>query len=507
MFRKCVLTSFGAVLIAALPCLGQTPAPSIGSMDFVPEVEAKVWLNPQPAQLYARPQYALVVFLSSRSPLPPPVLSAVNDLQRRYRNGRLLVVGLSEDKAKRVEEDLRRGKIKFKVGAESRSAKKFGVTEAPAAVLVDLKSREMRWNAQGAQLEAKTLRKAVTEFLGDPEGHDRSERLAEEESADRSLVAARGAAAESEIATITDQVLSETAQQPWIEPEDLAALDEFYERHLPSDPDRPGARSENTARMYAMGEDGDVGYGGLYKSGRLSDFAKAYIRERLLSIAQEDPSERQSALSTLRRQVGADASDAWDAMLAMRAAEPDRWVRASWDMTIDAVDPSPSPEVKARLERPINAPRLRRLLNNSPDPTATRWSDAHAYLETVTQRSTQQLLDDYAGFSDNEDEQQRENAVLKRSFAMDTIAVRIKPDITTTVSGLPSRLLQNLGSESDPTTRVTIVRALQSIAQQTVPEEREQIIGGLERQLAHERDPYNAKPTVEQAIEDLKKLP
>lgn len=435
------------------------------------------------------------------------MVKAVNDLQRRYRDGRLMVVGLCEDKAKRVEQYLRQKKIKFKVGAESRSAKKFGVAEAPAVVLIDLKARESRWSAQGSSLVAEALRRAVTDLLGDPEGHDRSSRLAGEEVADRNLIAARGAAAEVEVSAITEEVLSETAEQLWIEPEDLAVLDDFYERHLPSDPDGPAARSENVARLYAMGEEGDVGYGGLYKSGRLSESAKAYVRDRLLSIAQEDPSVRQSALGALRRQVGTDARDALDEMRAMRTAEPDRWVRAAWDMTIDRVDPSPSPEVQARLHRPKNATQLRRMLRNESAPNASRWSDAQAYFETVAQRSTQELLADYGSFHDAEDEPLRENAALKRSFSIDTIAARIEEGKTADVPGLSTGLLQTLGGESDAVIRMTTVEALQALARQASLTERQQIVSGLERHLAVELDPYFAKPTVEQAIEDLRAMP
>jgi hypothetical protein len=487
--------------------LAQVPAPSFWSSDVVPEIEAKVWLNPQPARLYPKSVYALVVFWSSTSPLPAPMVKSVNDLHLRHRDGRLMVVGLSEDKAKRVEQVLRRDKIKFKVGAESRSAKKFGVTETPAVVLVDLKSREIRWKAQGAQLEAQTLRRAVTDLLGDPEGHDRSARLAAEEDANRSLAATRGAAAEVEVATITEEILSDTAEQPWIEPEDLAALDEFYERHLPSDPDRPGARSENLARMYAMGQDGDKGYGGLYKSGRLSDASKAYVRERLLSIAQEDPSQRQSTLNTLRLQVGADASDALDEMRAMRAAEPDRWVRAAWDQTIDSLDPSPSPEVQARLHRPKHAWQLGRMLKNEANPRESRWSDAQAYYETRIQRSTAELLADYRSFSDSEDEALRENAVLKRSFSIETIAERSEQGKTADVPGLATGLLETLGSESDHLIRTNMVEALLSLAKRASPNERQQVVSGLERHLPAESDPYLVRPMVEQAIEDLRAIP
>lgn len=504
MCRRIVQAFFTVGLSAGLSSLAQGPAPSFGSSDVVPEVEAKVWLNPQPAHLYPKSVYALVVFWSATSPLPAPMVKSVNDIHRRYGDGRLMVIGLSEDKTKRVEQYLRREKIKFKVGAESSSAKKFGVTETPAVVLVDLKAREMRWKAQGGALEAKTMRQAITDLLGDPEGQDRSARLKAEEDADRSLVRTRGAEAESEVATITEQVLSETAQQPWIEPEDLAALDEFYERHLPSDPDRPGARSENLARLYAMGGDGDSGYGGLYKSGRLSDSAKAYVRERLLSMAQEDPSMRQSALTTLRLQVGADASDALDRMRAMRAAEPDRWVRAAWDMTIDPLDPSPTPEVQARLHRPKNAGRLYRMLRNESD--ASRWSDAQAYYETRFQRSTEQLLADYHSFPNVEDEALRENAVLKRSFAIETIAELSEQGKTADVPGLATGLLQTLGSESDPTIRTSTVEALQALAKRASPNERQQVISGLERYLPAESDIYLARPMVEQAIEDLKAI-
>lgn len=507
MCRRIVHALFAVGLVTALPSLAQGPAPTSGSPDVVPEIEAKVWLNPQPAHLYPKSVYALVVFWSARSPLPTPIVKAVNDMHRRHRDGRLMVVGLTDDKAKRVEQFLRRDKIKFKVGAESSSAKKLGVTETPAVVLVDLKAREIRWKAQGAQLEAPALRRAITDLLGDPEGHDRSARLADEEGADRRLIATRGAAAKAEVATITEQVLSETAQLPWIEPEDLATLDEFYEGHLPSDPDRPDATSEKLARMYAMGQDGDSGYGGLYKSGRLSDSAKAYVRERLLSMAQEDPSARRNALTTLRLQVGADASDAWDRMRAMRAAEPDRWVRAAWDGTLDPLDPSPSPEVQARLNRPKHSWQLGRMLSHESDPKASRWSDAQAYYETRLQRSTQELLADYRSFPDSEDEALRENAVLKRSFSIETIAERSERGKTADFPGLATELLQTLGSESDHYIRTNTVEALRSLAKRATPNERQQIVSGLERYLPAESDPYLARPMVEQAIEDLRAKP
>lgn len=508
MYRRIVYPLFGVLVFAVQPSFAQNPTPTLMSPQVAPEIEAKVWLNPQPARLYPKSVYALVAFWSDSRPLPPKILKSVDDLYRRYGDGRLMVVGLSEDKAKRIEQLVRREKVKFQIGAESPSAEKFGLKETPAVVLIDLRAREIRWKGEGEQLNASALREGVSTVLGDPEGHDRSARLAEEEAANRNLISSRGVEAETAVSNVTAQILAETTQQPWVEPEDLATLDDFYDRNLPSDPDHPAAPSENLARMYAMGADGDSGYGGLYKSGRLSDSAKAYVRERLLSMAQDDPdpSNRINAVGTIGRQIGGDAGGMCDEMRAMRDAEPEPAVRGIWNSTIDHVDRSPSPEVQARRNRPTNANKLRRMMHNEAHRNPGRWSDAQAYYETRLQRSTAQLLADYRSFSDTQDEVQRENAVLKRSFAIDTIAERIDDGKTNDDPSLATELFQTLGGESDYAIRSHTVQALASMGKRASPGERQQIISWLKQYLPAESDPYAARPAVEQAIEDLKAI-
>ena len=110
-------------------------------------------------------------------------------------------------------------------------------------------------------------------------------------------------------------------------------------------------------------------------------------------------------------------------------------------------------------------------------------------------------------FPDAEDEALRENAVLKRSFSIETIAERSEQGKTADFPGLATGLLGTLGGESDYLIRTNMVEALLSLAKRASPNERQQIVSGLERYLPAESDPYLARPMVEQAIEDLRANP
>ncbi len=498
----CVVTR----LVVAEPTRG--PTTPLDATDRAREVRAGAWFNAQPVHLFQTPRLALIEFWSVGSPESRRLVGCLNRLNRTYTDGRLTIIALTEDDKGRVASFIRRQRVSYKVGADSRSADDYGVRELPSVFLVDLKEQRVVWHGEGRGLDPKQLEAAVSAQVGRADGADRSARRAAEEEADRALIMARGAESERLLSGNVDAILSSRPAEEPLQPADLQPLDEFYEANLPTDALGPDAPSESYSRLLAAGAGDESGYGKLAASGRLSEDARLDVQERLLSMVRGDPNGgvRMNAAVNLGRFVGRQGDGALlEALREVYDLESDAFVRGRIQEAIDRIAPATA-TVKETLDRP-SAYGLRRQLASQSDPASSRWADAHAYSKTVAAKGIGELLKDYWATPDGAAEPDRENAILKRNAALLQVSRRIPTLSAEDFSAVQSNFVRMLGSESDVGNRRDVVLGLWELAKKGGASPRAEITHSLEEHLPRESDQYLVAPTIKTILDDLKPNP
>ncbi|MEK6797777.1 MAG: hypothetical protein AABZ12_02300 [Planctomycetota bacterium] len=478
-FLGLLLGADGAVLV---------PADESTSGSRPAEIHAKCWFNAQPVRLYDPPRLILLEFWSTRSRESLQLVKSIAALHEHYHDKGLLVVALTSDDCDEAERFTRREKIKYKVGGESRSPKKYAIENLPGVVLLDANDHRIVGRWQGKEVSKEALAKAIEEFFRAPGGAAaQSAGMTPEE---HSELVESVAAATNPLGNITSEILAIEGE---IGPEALAPLKRFYEANLPDDTalDDVESRTRSSARWAILGADRDVGYGKLLESGRLSEAARAAIRDSVLEMARNDPAfdVRTDAIHALRGLIGVPGDPVLlEALRQMREeAEADSFVRASLDQAIRELDPATREQAKSRTL----ANKLARQLRQSANPAATPWADAHAYSLTTGQRATEQLLEDYEAFDDPaSDEIGQQNATLKRSMTIDELGNRVVRGEIQDLREVKELLGRGLSQEPDSSLRMEMVSTLNTIARSGGRGLRVEIIELFEKRLAEETDGY-----------------
>lgn len=488
------------LVVLAIPAAHASAPPA---EDVAPEIHAERWLNPPPIRLYVQPKLYLLLFWESESRELTTFVGPLNRLHRQYADGRLMIVALTGESPRDAERAIRRHRMAFPVGAESRSARSYGVTRFPTLVIVD-HSKRIPWRANAGEFDEAALRRTIESVLGRPSGLDRSRSRSIEEAADASLIQARTQEAERRIRETVERILASSTEP--IGPEKLREIDDFYEQFLPSDPAHPAAPSENAVRSLALGADGATGFGALFKSGKLNDQAQAAVRDRLLSIAEDDEYARLDAVAALGRFAKPGDEVVRNGLGDLLAREPDPFVRGAIRQSMDRLDPT-IPEADKALQHGRAIP-LRNKLRNSTDADTGPLAEACRYAQEINSRSSRQLVTDYGELLRNRARAEDENALLMRLSAMEEIARRVsRPDPEIEPAALRSPLTDALGAEPDLGIRWSIVGALRALALNAASGERPAILLALEEHLNTETDGYFVRPRIEQALDELRRNP
>lgn len=479
-------------------------------LERAPEISAVDWFNAQPVYLHIAPQAVLLEFWSVSSGNCRKLVKPLNRLHREYDDGRLKILALSDDNSEEIGRAIRQLGIRYQVGAESNSASIYEVRELPTVVLVDMRERGVYWRAEGNAVTSESVRKAVESLLGPSDAASLSMQRTNAERADPRAATARAEIAEAQLASITSNILDGDSAGIPIESLEIDGIDAFYDDYLPSEFGVQTSPSEDVARNLALGFDGKSGYGQLLASGRLTDSARSAIRDRLLSMTRDDPSVmiRMNAAGTLRRFFSEDDVDRAfvDELRAIGGRESDAYVRGAINQACDSLDSTMSARDRAQLARP-QAIRLRRLLNEAPDPASSPWSDAYAYMSSVSNRTPSQLAEDYWKFPDANDEAQRDNAALKRFASINEIENRIGIGIGGEREIVQHNLMKLLPSEPDASIRRSAVSALAKLAEGGGDSDRQRILSALETQLTADPDVYLTRPRIDEAIIRLRARP
>lgn len=500
--RRRLHLSSGVLLIGIVLCYtcasaasGDTETTPIS--ERAPEIEAECWLNAQPTRLFDSPELILLEFWSVRSRESRELAEHLNALYEVYDNDRLLIVALTSDDCEDAERFARQKKLRYKIGAESESLARYKIDELPAILLVHPAKREVieRWS--GRSIELRLVARAIEQRLGPPAGAGSAAHWVT--SDDRTALIEGFANAQATLKAVTEQVLSEGYV---LGLESLVPLDEFYRTALPRDAtmQETEIRAMNHARMMLTTDD-SVGYGRLWSSDRLSDEARSGIRDRVLDIARTDPDPgvRIATIHAIRKSLGQPGDPAiLEALRDMRSSlggadgrQGNPFIRASLDDAIEELDPATR---TAKLDKRHNRPilrDLRRMLNQSKDPASSDWADAHAYITTAPQRTTDQLLDDYWSFKDpSNDELGRQNAALKRDGALDEIQNRILQGEIRDLSMVKDHLARALSEEPDEWVRRRVVDGLWELAKRGGRAMRQEIITLFEVRAGEESDRY-----------------
>lgn len=492
MVHRAYLTTAVAILLLAGARV-RGVEPTTRKTDRAREIQAKCWFNPQPTNLFDPPELILLEFWAVRSPDSRKVNEAISALHSAYDGGRLLVVGLTADACKDAQRFVRGAKVEYKIGAESSSLKRYGVHELPTVLLIDPENRRIVGRWSGQQIKTEVLARAIQELLGPPAwvGIAASTRLS---SGERAELTSGFASADAGLGAVTERTLSGDGP---LGPEHLWALDQFYWDTMPVDGSSEDleTRASNYARRRMLDE--DTGYGKLVSGERLSDAGRMAIRDRVLDMARDDPSDgvRICAIHALRKSIGrpGDAT-LLDALRNMRASmggvgegKGNPLIRASLDQALAELDPTTrSAELQQRRDRPMGRD-LHRMLNKAGDPASSQWADAHAYKKTVRERSTEQLFEDYWSYPDPpDDEVGRQNATLKRDEALGEIGNRLVRGEIRDLSMVKDHLTRALSQEPDEWVRRGVVSGLRAIARRRGGGVRREIIDLFEKRLGEE---------------------
>lgn len=471
-----------------------------------PEIEAKCWFNPQPVRLYDKPRLIALEFLAVRSKDAEELQEVISAAHAKYKDRGLLVVTLTADSCEEAQKFIRAKSVEHKVGAESISAKKFGFDALPGIVLMDPNGLRIITSWSGKMVKPKLVARVVRELLESPDGVIPIDTVSR---VDREPYLEELAAGGESLGSVTDEVLALPGEIP---PEALSALDEFYHSNLPEDlaEDSGITRGQMVARISMLGSDPEVGYGRLFASGRLSEAAKSAVRERVLEIAETDPtpSVRMSAFFALRSPIGVPGDNSLlGALRRLQDKEPDPFARAAIKDALEKLDPALAATREDLTARPI-ALNLRRMLSQSTDPASSRWADAHSYKQSVAKRTMEQLLEDYASFADPpDDEIGRQNATLKRDAAMDEVYTRIQRGEVRDARAMKTVLATAMSNDPDPFIRKHVVwSALRKLASGGDAAIRAEIVDLFEKRLPIETH-KNVQSVLEAAITELKAKP
>ena len=432
------------------------------------------------------------------------LVPAMQALHKTYSNKGLLVVALSAEDCKKVERYIRREKVSYKVGAESKSFKAYKIEQLPAVVLIDPEKLRTiaRWS--GREVQPSVIIRTIVKFLGPPPGTQPLNVLSEPQ--EREAYLAQVDESGASLSKLTSDILETPGT---LTTEVLSALDSFYEANLPDDPNEDSAetRAQRVARWELLDSD-EMGYAKLFSSGRLSGEAKRAVQDRVLQIAHTDPDNgaRMSAISALGRYIGQEGDDELlNNLRDMFKSEESPFVRASIDRAMERLDPARRADREDITKHPI-ALNLRRMMKESPDPASSPWSDAYTDTQTVSQRTTEELFEDYLSFPDPpDDENGRQNATLKRDAALDEMEDRLRRGEICDLHGLKDQFARALHEEPDPFIRKYLVwSGLRRIAEQGSGTLRMEIVGILEKQLSVE--PHrNVRAPLEAALKQLKR--
>ena len=283
---------FGLALILSAPAQLHAAQVATRPPERAAEIDAKCWFNAQPVRLHDPTRLILLEFWSVRSRESRGFVEVLAKVYEAYRDGRLLIVALSEDKCEDARDFIHREKIPYKAGAESRSPEEYGIKELPGVVLIDPKDLRIvaRWS--GREVKGKAITKAIQDFLGPPQGSAPSSGALPQ--ADMELYFARIAETDGQLASITSKILAIDGE---IGPEGLSVLQRFYQDNQPENPsdDNAVTRAQGVARS-AIVDSEEAGYEKLFASGRLSEAGKTAVQDSVLQIAEKDPAPNGTAV-------------------------------------------------------------------------------------------------------------------------------------------------------------------------------------------------------------------
>lgn len=134
------------VVSCALLVAGAAP-PAVGDAAPAPELHARHWFN-NPAPRLRDDRDVLLLFFSTRESDGAPWIGRLN---RIARGGHTVVIALTADSRGDAERFIEKNRVRFTVGAGSRSARDFGITRLPALLKID---RRRDGAVQPLELEA-----------------------------------------------------------------------------------------------------------------------------------------------------------------------------------------------------------------------------------------------------------------------------------------------------------------------------------------------------------------
>lgn len=152
-------------VLAALACCLVAPhcfsAVSVG--DDAPELKAKEWLNTSAPLTLAdlKNQVVVVEFWATNCGICVRAIPKLNQLQQKYKNQGVTVVGLTKESKDVIEQYAKDKKIQYPLGLEASFVRTWGVKGIPAAFIIG-PNQKIVWSGSPLddldKIVAKTLR-------------------------------------------------------------------------------------------------------------------------------------------------------------------------------------------------------------------------------------------------------------------------------------------------------------------------------------------------------------
>jgi len=526
------------MVAVALPvAMAGAAEPAAQEGDQAPEITARAWLNPQAVSLHTPVDTYVLVFYDVRNAAVSAATTApagdkngeaerakeqnatvdrvrvlvrqLNRIDDHYRKQGLQVVGLTHEGSDRAQAFVKRFGVSHKLGAVSFARREYGIPELPYLVLVH--QGAVRWRGTRVEDLLKQIEKVMRargraapgggSALLELETKDAPDALTDDERREefaRSMAATERA--EEELNWLVDQMLGSLGPTEPLEPEDLAPLDAYYEAGWLA------AQAGGPVSPVTRGELIRTGYKRLLESGRLSPAARRHLRDRLLDMYRQETDNGLLAQAVIYLKYFVEPGDeeARSLLRDLCAREGEPFLRKDLAIALEWLDPATTDQTKRYYGGA--ARYFVGEMDRSADPAASRWTEAHAYRESVRQRCEKDLVADYEGhLRTSQDDRQRENDLIIRWLAAQQLSFQASR--TENPAALRQTVLSMLEKEPDHGIRFWLVNAVVKDCAQTDARTREELTKVFQRQLPSELPTSSARAYMEYALQEWGVLP
>lgn len=159
MNKQILLVSMAAVFMVLFFACGRGESSIVGQVP--PEIKAGSWLNTKPVTLASlKGKVVVVEFWATWCPPCRQTIPHLIEINNKYKNKGFVIISLTNEDLKTVEPFVKANKMTYPVGVGSSSARDYGVSGIPHAVIVG-KDGRVAWEGHPMSGLDKELEKLL----------------------------------------------------------------------------------------------------------------------------------------------------------------------------------------------------------------------------------------------------------------------------------------------------------------------------------------------------------